>query len=68
VLLLPGMTVAGLASLGVARISTGSLLFRAALAAAVTTARAVADGAPTPAGLLTYAEANALARRRAEPR
>jgi 2-methylisocitrate lyase-like PEP mutase family enzyme len=61
VLLLPGMTVPRLAALGVARVSTGSLLFRAALAAAVTTARAVAAGEPAPAGLPGYAEANALA-------
>lgn len=35
-----------LAELGVRRVSTGSLLFRAALGAAVATARAVRDGAP----------------------
>lgn len=61
VLVTPGMTVAGLAALGVARVSTGSLLFRAALAAAVGTARAVASGEPVPAGLPTYAEIDALA-------
>ena len=60
VLLLPGMTVPHLAGLGVARVSTGSLLFRAALAAAVGVAREVAAGAPAPAAALTYAEANAL--------
>jgi 2-methylisocitrate lyase-like PEP mutase family enzyme len=60
VLLLPGMTVAGLAALGVARVSTGSLLFRASLAAAVGTAREIAAGGAVPAGLPTYAEANAL--------
>ena len=60
VLLLPGMTVAHLAGLGVARISTGSLLFRVALAAAVSAARDVAAGAPAPTAALTYAEANAL--------
>jgi 2-methylisocitrate lyase-like PEP mutase family enzyme len=64
VLLLPGMTVPHLAGLNVARISTGSLLFRAALSAAVTTARAVAAGGPAPAGLPTYAEANALSDRK----
>lgn len=37
-----------LANLGVRRISTGSLLFRAALGAAVTTAESVRDGKPTP--------------------
>ncbi|WP_034217504.1 isocitrate lyase/PEP mutase family protein [Actinoplanes subtropicus] len=62
VLLLPGMTVPHLAGLGVARISTGSLLFRAALAAAVGVAREVAAGAPAPAVTLTYAQANALSR------
>ncbi|MEU4240141.1 isocitrate lyase/phosphoenolpyruvate mutase family protein [Actinoplanes sp. NPDC026619] len=61
VLLLPGLTVPHLAGLGVARISTGSLLFRAALSAAVATAQAVAGGAPAPAPALTYAETNALA-------
>lgn len=37
-----------LARLGVRRISTGSLLFRAALGAAVTAAESVRDGKPTP--------------------
>jgi 2-methylisocitrate lyase-like PEP mutase family enzyme len=63
VLLLPGMTRDHLAALGVARISTGSLLFRAALNAAVTTARAVAAGRPAPGGLPGYDEINALASR-----
>jgi 2-methylisocitrate lyase-like PEP mutase family enzyme len=61
VLLLPGMTVPRLAGLGVARVSTGSLLFRAALGAAVAAARAVAGGSPGPEGLPGYAEINALA-------
>jgi 2-methylisocitrate lyase-like PEP mutase family enzyme len=61
VLLLPGMTVPRLAGLGVARVSTGSLLFRAALAATVTTARSIAAGDPPPATIPTYAETNALA-------
>lgn len=60
VLLLPGMTVPALAALGVARISTGSLLFRVALDAAVRTAREVAAGAPAPRGVPSYAEVNAL--------
>jgi 2-methylisocitrate lyase-like PEP mutase family enzyme len=55
------MTVVHLAGLGVARISTGSLLFRTALSAAVDTARAIAGGAPAPAAGLGYAEADALA-------
>jgi 2-methylisocitrate lyase-like PEP mutase family enzyme len=61
VLLLPGLTVPALAALGVARISTGSLLFRAALGAAVATARAVAAGHPAPPGVPSYAEVNSLA-------
>jgi 2-methylisocitrate lyase-like PEP mutase family enzyme len=45
VLFLPGtLTVPELAKLGVARISTGSLLYRAALGAALTTAEAVGRG------------------------
>lgn len=60
VLFLPGRhTVAGLAELGVARISTGSLLFRAALAASVETALAVRDGSPVRPDLPSYAEVNA---------
>ncbi|MDG6109176.1 isocitrate lyase/phosphoenolpyruvate mutase family protein [Dactylosporangium aurantiacum] len=52
-----GPTVAELAELGVRRVSTGSLLFRVALAAAVRAARAVRDGAPVDGeGLPTYAE------------
>jgi 2-methylisocitrate lyase-like PEP mutase family enzyme len=54
-------TVAGLASLGVRRISMGSLLFRAALAAAVRTAEAVRDGGRLDAGIPGYADVNALA-------
>src|SRR5256885_481883 len=47
VLFLPGRhTVAGLADLGVRRISLGSLLFRAALHATVETARAIRAGEP----------------------
>ncbi len=52
-----GPTVAELAALGVRRVSTGSLLFRVALAATVEAARAVRDGSPVRAtGLPTYAE------------
>ncbi|MDI1465380.1 isocitrate lyase/phosphoenolpyruvate mutase family protein [Catellatospora sp. KI3] len=59
VLFLPGRhTVATLAELGVRRISTGSLLFRAALAASVRTAAAVRDGLAIPADLPTYAQVN----------
>ncbi|WP_157570369.1 cytochrome P450 [Microtetraspora malaysiensis] len=61
VLFLPaGPTVAGLAELGVRRISCGSLLYRAALGAAVTTALAVAEGGPVATGLPGYAEVQAL--------
>jgi len=59
VLFLPGRhTVRSLADLGVRRVSTGSLLFRAALAASVETAVAVRDGGPVRADLPSYAEVN----------
>ena len=48
VLFLPGLSVPRLAELGVARISTGSLLYRVALGAAVDAAVAVRSGAPAP--------------------
>jgi 2-methylisocitrate lyase-like PEP mutase family enzyme len=56
-------TFARLGELGVARVSTGSLLFRVALGATVAAARAVADGGPLPADVPTYAEANGLSLR-----
>jgi 2-methylisocitrate lyase-like PEP mutase family enzyme len=60
VLFLPGRhTVAALADLGVRRISTGSLLFRAALAAVVDTAVAVRDGLDVRMDLPSYARVNA---------
>jgi 2-methylisocitrate lyase-like PEP mutase family enzyme len=59
VLFLPGrQTVAALAELGVRRVSTGSLLFRAALAACVDTAVAVRDDRAVRADLPSYAEVN----------
>ncbi|MEV4413852.1 isocitrate lyase/phosphoenolpyruvate mutase family protein [Catellatospora sp. NPDC049609] len=59
VLFLPDRhTVAALTDLGVRRISTGSLLFRAALAASVQTARAVRDGLPITAALPSYEQVN----------
>ncbi|WP_328348176.1 isocitrate lyase/PEP mutase family protein [Micromonospora sp. NBC_00421] len=59
VLFLPGRhTVAALTDLGVRRISTGSLLFRAALAATVEAALAVRDGRPVRADLPSYAQVN----------
>ena len=48
VLVQPGMTVRELAAAGVARISTGSLLFRAALGAIEATARAIRDDVYVP--------------------
>jgi 2-methylisocitrate lyase-like PEP mutase family enzyme len=52
-----GPTVDELATLGVRRISTGSLLFRAGLAAVVATMRAVRDGTPLDTGAIpTYGD------------
>lgn len=60
VLFLPGRhTVAALAELGVRRVSTGSLLFRAALAASVEAALAVRDGGAVRPDLPSYAQVNA---------
>jgi 2-methylisocitrate lyase-like PEP mutase family enzyme len=53
-------SVVELAALGVARISTGSLLFRASLGAAVHTALEVARGAAGPTDVPTYGEVVAL--------
>jgi 2-methylisocitrate lyase-like PEP mutase family enzyme len=44
----PGKSIADLAELGVRRVSTGSLPYRATLAAAVGAAAAVRDGSPLP--------------------
>jgi 2-methylisocitrate lyase-like PEP mutase family enzyme len=61
VLFLAGrLRVPALADLGVARISTGSLLFRAALGATVATALAVARGDDAPSGAPSYADVVAL--------
>ncbi|MEU4739777.1 isocitrate lyase/phosphoenolpyruvate mutase family protein [Actinosynnema sp. NPDC023658] len=57
---LPGLPTHTLRDLGVRRVSTGSLLFRAALAETVRTAEAVRSGAPTPTGIPTYAETQSL--------
>jgi len=60
ILFLPGRhTVAALADLGVRRVSTGSLLFRAAVAASVETAVAVRDGCAVRPDLPAYATVNA---------
>ena len=49
VLAVPGLSLTELAGLGVRRVSTGSLPYRAALHAAVGAARAVRDGGALPA-------------------
>jgi 2-methylisocitrate lyase-like PEP mutase family enzyme len=48
VLAIPGMSLADLGALGVRRVSTGSLPYRAAIHAAVLAAAAIRDGAPPP--------------------
>jgi 2-methylisocitrate lyase-like PEP mutase family enzyme len=61
VLFLPGMTVERLAAQGVARISTGSLLYRRAIGAATEAAKAIRDGEqPPPAP--SYDEVDAYQR------
>lgn len=62
-----GPTLAELASLGVRRVSLGSLLYRRALAAAVTTATDIRDGRPVDPAAPSYAEVQALAHAR-QPR
>jgi 2-methylisocitrate lyase-like PEP mutase family enzyme len=63
----PGLTE--LAALGVRRVSLGSLLYRRALAAAVTTATTIRDGhRPTDPGTPSYAEVQALAAPDGTPR
>ena len=60
ILFLPGQhTVAALSQLGVRRISTGSLLFRAALAACADTALAIREGIEVRADLPSYTQVNA---------
>jgi 2-methylisocitrate lyase-like PEP mutase family enzyme len=49
-----------LGELGVRRVSCGSLLFRAALDAAVRTVSAIADDEPVPGDIIGYAEVQAL--------
>jgi 2-methylisocitrate lyase-like PEP mutase family enzyme len=60
VLFLPGLTVPRLAELGVARISTGSLLYRVALGEAIKAAASVRDGG-SDVDAPPYAAVNALA-------
>ncbi|MFD9965209.1 isocitrate lyase/phosphoenolpyruvate mutase family protein [Amycolatopsis sp. NPDC058986] len=60
-LFIPGaVTLAGLADLGVARVSVGSLPYRVALVSALETVRAVRDGGELPAKPLTFDEIAAL--------
>ncbi len=49
VLVVPGLSLAELADLGVRRVSTGSLPYRAAIDAAVQVAQNVRNGVPPPA-------------------
>jgi 2-methylisocitrate lyase-like PEP mutase family enzyme len=51
VLPVPGLSLTDLAALGVRRVSTGSLPYRASLAAAVAAAEAVRDGSSLPASI-----------------
>jgi 2-methylisocitrate lyase-like PEP mutase family enzyme len=48
VLVVPALSLAELAELGIRRVSTGSLPYRAAITAAVTVAESVRDGHPLP--------------------
>jgi 2-methylisocitrate lyase-like PEP mutase family enzyme len=60
-LFLPGkVTFAGLAELGVARVSLGSLPYRMALAAAAATALAIRDGGELPLSPPSYNDVTAL--------
>ncbi|MFD9735970.1 isocitrate lyase/phosphoenolpyruvate mutase family protein [Umezawaea sp. NPDC059074] len=61
VLHVPALGLRRLGELGVRRVSTGSLLFRAALHAAVTTACQVREGEPVADGIPSYADAQGLA-------
>ncbi|MEV0252468.1 isocitrate lyase/phosphoenolpyruvate mutase family protein [Nocardia sp. NPDC050712] len=54
-----GPSIAELTALGVRRVSTGSLLYRAALAATVGTAIAVRDAAAIPVGIPSYRDIQA---------
>ncbi|MFB9659722.1 isocitrate lyase/phosphoenolpyruvate mutase family protein [Glycomyces mayteni] len=55
-----GLGIDRLAALGVARVSTGSLLYRSALTAAVRTAGLIGAGEPVTRDCMTYAEVTAL--------
>ena len=62
VLVLPGLSLPELAALGVRRVSTGSLPYRAAVDAAVDVAVAVRDGRPVPPATLYPAMQERLVR------
>ena len=62
----PERSLADLAALGVRRVSTGSLPYRASLAAAVAAAEAVRDGSPLPAAI-SYPEVQQLLMAYADP-
>jgi 2-methylisocitrate lyase-like PEP mutase family enzyme len=55
-----GPGVATLTGLGVRRISTGSMLYRSALSAAVEVARAVRDDASVASGIVSYGDIQRL--------
>jgi len=67
VLVVPGLTLPHLADLGIRRVSTGSLPYRAAVDAAAAVAAAVRDGQPPPAAT-PYAEMQERLVRYAERR
>jgi 2-methylisocitrate lyase-like PEP mutase family enzyme len=62
VLAIPGIPPTELGKLGVSRVSTGSLPYRAALHAALEVADAVRSGAPVPAAQAYPALQNSLSR------
>ncbi|MEZ0446344.1 isocitrate lyase/PEP mutase family protein [Cellulomonas sp. ICMP 17802] len=62
VLVVPGLSLTELGELGVRRVSTGSLPYRAAVDAAVSVATAVRDGRPAPAAT-SYADMQERLRR-----
>ncbi|MCD5315180.1 isocitrate lyase/PEP mutase family protein [Kineosporia babensis] len=64
VLASPRYTRSQLAELGVARISTGSLLYRQALTAALQTANELAQDRPAPADTVSYQQVQAFSRPR----
>jgi 2-methylisocitrate lyase-like PEP mutase family enzyme len=61
-----GMSLTDLAELGVRRVSTGSLPYRAAVTVALTSAEAVRDGTPLPASI-PYPELQQLLTSHADP-